>query len=285
MNISNPFLLAAPLFMFAMGLEIFIDRRKHLKIYQWKDFWANLGIGAGDVGIGLLSTYVHVGISFFLYDRFMPLREEWLGYGTLGWAWWVWVLCFFLDDFSYYWFHRLSHEVRLLWAGHVVHHSSTHLNFSTAFRNSWVSIIYKPFFWYWLPFLGFSPIMVNFFMSISSIYQFFCHTQLAKSWGRLGTVLVTPRSHLVHHGVNPQYIDKNFGGILIVYDRLFGTFQAFDPAINIEFGVTKPPRSNNLLEITFHEFRDLKGDLSRTRQWRKRLAILFGAPGKRLPKG
>ena len=140
--------------------------------------------------------------------------------------WWVWVLLFFADDFSYYWFHRISHESRFFWASHVVHHSSTHYNLSTALRQTWVPMTYLPF-WLWMPAVGFEPWMVLLAQAWSLIYQFWIHTERITRLPRpLEWVLNTPSHHRVHHGSNEVYLDKNYGGILIIWDRLFGTYAA-----------------------------------------------------------
>lgn len=278
MKISSPLVYVAPVFLLALCVELLIDRRRHLKLYQSGDFWANFGIGLGDIFFGVAATYLHMGIIFFLYDDLAGLRQEYLGYGTLGYGPLIWILGFLCDDFSYYWFHRLGHTVRVLWAGHVVHHSSGYCNFSTALRNGWLSILYKPVFWYWMAALGFSPLMMNVYFSINATYQFFCHTQLLKVPEWVEKIFVTPRSHVVHHGVNQEYVDKNYGGVLIIFDRIFGTYARFDPSVHIAFGVTKPPHSNNLIEITIHELRNMKEDLSKARNWRERLHYIFDSP-------
>lgn len=279
MEIPNPLTFIVPIFLLAIGSEIYISRKKKLNLYQFSDLMANLGIAAGDVAFGFLSTFLYLGIFYFLYNGFSNLRFDYLGYHSLGWQWWVWIVCIFAEDLCFYWYHRFSHTIRLLWAAHVVHHSSEHFNFSTGLRNGWFTIMYKPVFWFWLAFLGFHPIMISTCMTINSVYQFFCHTQLSKSWGKLEWIFISPATHAVHHGKNPDYIDKNFAGMFILYDRIFGTFRPADPSQTIVFGVTNPPPSNILTDIVFHEFRRMKRDIAGAKTWREMLNYFFGPPG------
>ena len=172
-------------------------------------------MGLGNVTINVVWKLAVVAVYAALYEL-TPLRLD-------PSDWWVWVLLFFADDLSYYWFHRISHESRVFWASHVVHHSSQHYNLSTALRQTWVPMTYFPF-WLPLPLLGFPPWMVLLAQSWSLIYQFWIHTERVGRLPRpLEAVLNTPSHHRVHHGSNELYLDKNYGGILIVWDRLFGT--------------------------------------------------------------
>jgi sterol desaturase/sphingolipid hydroxylase (fatty acid hydroxylase superfamily) len=182
------------------------------------------------------------------------------------------------QDFCYYWFHRASHRVRWMWAAHVVHHSSENMNFSTAFRQS----LMYPFagMWvFWLPLvvIGFDPNWVVFVVLLNLGLQFFVHTQAIKSLGPLEWVFNTPSHHRVHHGRNPQYIDKNYAGVLIIWDKLFGTFE---PEVEtVIYGITKPVNSFNPLKVTFSEWRDMFAEVTATGlSVKQRLRILFAPP-------
>ena len=175
--------------------------------------------GRGDTrqaGHGRVAGFAAVAVYAALYEL-TPLRLD-------PGDWWVWPLLFFADDLAYYWFHRVSHESRLFWASHVVHHSSQHYNLSTALRQTWVPMTYFPF-WLPLPLLGFPVWMVLLAQAWSLIYQFWIHTERIHRLPKwVEGIWNTPSHHRVHHGSNHQYLDKNYGGILIVWDRLFGTF-------------------------------------------------------------
>ena len=193
--------------------------------------------------------------------------------------WGVWVLLFFADDVSYYWFHRVSHESRVFWASHVVHHSSEHYNLSTALRQTWVPMTYFPF-WLWLPLVGFPVWMVLLAQAWSLIYQFWIHTERIRKLPRpLEYVLNTPSHHRVHHGSNEVYLDKNYGGILIIWDRIFGTFTR--EGERVRYGLTKNIRTFSPVKVAFHEYGAMWGDLKRARSWRERLGVLFKGPGWR----
>jgi sterol desaturase/sphingolipid hydroxylase (fatty acid hydroxylase superfamily) len=194
-------------------------------------------------------------------------------------AWWVWVALFFADDLSYYWFHRVSHESRVFWASHVVHHSSQHYNLSTALRQTWVPMTYAPF-WLWMPLVGFAPWMVLLAQAWSLIYQFGIHTERIGRLPRpVELVLNTPSHHRVHHGSNEQYLDKNYGGILVIWDRLFGTFEP--EGERVRYGLTTDIDTYNPVRVAFHEYIDLWRDVRRARSWRTRWGLALHGPGWR----
>jgi len=186
------------------------------------------------------------------------------------------------QDFSYYWFHRCSHRVRWFWATHAVHHSSNELNFAAAYRFGWtgrltgVGIFYVPMIW-----LGFEPGPVFIASALGLLYQFWLHTEWIPKLGWLEYLLNTPSHHRVHHAANPEYIDRNYGGIFIVFDRLFGTFAVERDDLPCRYGLVTPLRSNNPIIIAFHEWAALARDLWRARSWRERLACLIAPPNWR----
>ena len=191
--------------------------------------------------------------------------------------WWVWVLLFFADDFSYYWFHRVSHESRAFWASHVVHHSSQHYNLSTALRQTWVPMTYLPF-WLWMPAVGFEPWMVLLAQAWSLIYQFWIHTEKIRKLPRwFEGVFNTPSHHRVHHGTNEQYLDKNYGGILIIWDRLFGTYEP--EGERVRYGLTTQLRTFRPVRVAFHEYIAMWHDIKRAPRIRDKLGVVFRGPG------
>lgn len=183
------------------------------------------------------------------------------------------------QELAYYWFHRCSHHWRFWWAHHAVHHSTNELNLSAAFRFGWTgrlvgsTLFFVPLIW-----LGFAPRAVFVTLNLNLLYQFFIHVTWVPRLGPLEWVLNTPSHHRVHHAANPEYRDKNFGGALIVFDRLFGTFAAERPGVPIRYGLVVPLRSYNPLWIAFHEFVALGRDLWRAHGWRGRLRAITGMP-------
>ena len=239
--------------------------------YEARDTRTSLTMGLGNVLINGVWKFAVLTIYAALYEL-TPLRLD-------PGVWWTWVLLFFADDISYYWFHRISHESRVFWASHVVHHSSQHYNLSTALRQTWVPMTYLPFY-LWLPLLGFAPWMVLLAQSWSLIYQFWIHTERVKKLPRpLEYVLNTPSHHRVHHGSNQIYLDRNYGGILIVWDRLFGTF--IDEGERVRYGLTTNLGTFRPFRVAFHEYGALWRDVRTASGWRTRVALLFRGPGWR----
>ncbi len=263
---------AIPFFVLLLVAEYVSFRHvedDHMLGYDLRDSRTSLLMGSGNV-------LINVGWKFAVVAMYAGLYE------LAPWhlptdAWWVWVALFFADDLSYYWFHRVSHENRLFWGSHVVHHSSRFYNLSTALRQTWVPMTYFPF-WLWMPLVGFAPWMVLLAQAWSLIYQFWIHTERVKRlpWP-LELVLNTPSHHRVHHGSNEQYLDKNYGGILIIWDRLFGTFTG--EGERVRYGLTKDIDTYNPVRVAFHEYHDLWADMRRAPTLRAKLAHAWHGPG------
>jgi len=267
-----------PLLLGAILVEYLFSKKTRVKLYTKNDFISNIEIGAGGIIMGSLATSYYMSFYYFCFQFFEPYRESILHYSSLGWGWKIWILCILVDDFTYYWFHRISHNVRVFWASHVVHHSSEHFNFSTAFRNSWTAYLYKPAFWLWMAIIGFHPLMMLSCFMMSNVYAFFCHTRVLPWWDKLSGFMVTPGLHAIHHGKEDRSIDKNFAGVFIFYDRIFGTHEPIIPTQKIIFGVTKPPKSEHFIEIMIHEFRDLFLAMQKARSWKIKLLYLLKKP-------
>jgi len=270
----DPVTYAIPLFLIMILTESFINWKEHLNLYEPKDTFASLTLGIGSIFVNLLVK--SVAIVAFIWAHQHALFPQ------IGWQWWAWVLLFFAEDFTFYVFHRSMHEVRLFWCAHSNHHSSPTLNFATALRQSWTELFWKYFFWLWLPFIGFQPMMIFIFMSLSLIWQYWPHTELIPKLPRwFEFIFNTPSHHRVHHASNTRYLDRNHAGVLIIWDRLFGTFS---PEIETEkphYGITKniDPIRGNPLKITLHEYEDLLHDLKRAPSFKQKLQYLFLAPG------
>jgi sterol desaturase/sphingolipid hydroxylase (fatty acid hydroxylase superfamily) len=264
-------LWAIPVFWVTMLIEWRLTMRHEVIGYELKDSAASLSMGVGN----LVTMFSGKLITFSLYmaayeGRLFDIPTD---------AWWVWLLLVPADDFVFYWYHRLGHEVRLFWAAHVNHHSSTTYNLSTALRQSWTSPVFTWFFWLPLVVLGFHPLMIVVVQSISLLYQYWIHTELIARLGPLEWVMNTPSHHRVHHAVNPLYLDRNYGGIFIVWDRLFGSFQ--EESEQPTYGLTKNIETYNPIIIAFHEWWAIGRDVVKAETWRGRLGYIFARPGWR----
>ena len=274
--INHPELLLlalAPLFFVCILLEWYLgDRRQKLPVsarYHAKEVLCNFSLAAMHQGTDILAGLLIAKLYLAVFG--WKLFDIQMGPFTF-------LLLMVAQDFCYYWFHRASHRIRWMWAAHVVHHSSENMNFSTAFRQS----LMYPFagMWvFWLPLviLGFDPNWVVFVVLLNLGLQFFVHTQAVKKLGPLEWLFNTPSHHRVHHGRNPQYIDKNYAGILIIWDKLFGTFVPEDETVI--YGITKPVNSFNPLKVTFSEWHDMFREVTtKGLGLSKRLGILFAPP-------
>jgi sterol desaturase/sphingolipid hydroxylase (fatty acid hydroxylase superfamily) len=237
--------------------------------YEFKDSRTSITMGVVSVFINVGWKALVVLLYAALYEL-TPLRLD--PHNPL-----TWVALFVADDLSYYWFHRVSHESRLFWASHVVHHSSQHYNLSTALRQTWVPMTYLPF-WLWMPLVGFPVWMVLLAQSWSLIYQFWIHTERVRKLPEpFELVLNTPSHHRVHHGSNQQYLDKNYGGILIVWDRLFGTWTV--EGERVRYGLTKNLDTFNPMKVAFHEYGAMWRDTRAAKGVRNKLGVVFHGPG------
>jgi sterol desaturase/sphingolipid hydroxylase (fatty acid hydroxylase superfamily) len=270
----DPVTLATPAFIVLVILEIVLGRlRKGRAFYEPKDTAASLAMGLGSTIAGVLFGGAVAAANLWAYQRRLfdiPMT-----------AVWAWVALFLLEDLTYYWFHRLSHERRFWWASHVNHHSSQHYNLSTALRQTWTGQLAGTWLM-WLPlsFIGFPPAMVAIQKGISLVYQFWIHTEtIGRLHPAFEAVFNTPSHHRVHHARNPRYLDRNYAGILIVWDRLFGTFQPELDEEPCRYGLVHNLGGFNLLRVAFHEWIAIGQDLLRARSPRDVAGYLFGPPG------
>lgn len=273
---SDPVVYAIPFFLILMAIELYVNWKEQLHLYEPKEALSSIGMGLGSLVINIVMKALCFG-TFTLIHNYSKTASGWDG---LGWHWWVWPLILIADDFSFYWHHRLSHEIRVLWAAHVNHHSSQTLNLATALRQSWVEQLYKYIFWSWMPLVGFEPLMVLMMISVSLIYQYWPHTELIKKLPRwFEFIFNTPSHHRVHHASNIRYLDCNHGGILIVWDRLFGTFSEEKEEEKPIYGITKNIETHNLFKIAFHEYADLWRDIKAAPGLTNKLKYAFMPPG------
>jgi sterol desaturase/sphingolipid hydroxylase (fatty acid hydroxylase superfamily) len=264
--------LAVPAFLLLVTLEAIADAVMRRDLYEINDTAASLSMGVGNLLVSFVGKVVQFSL-FTMLHRFAIFQ--------IGYQWWAWLLVFFADDCTYYWYHRTSHGCRLFWASHVVHHSSQRYNLSTALRQTWTGSFTSLIFWVWMPILGFPPAMIMAIGSISLLYQFWIHTEFVRSMGPLERVFNTPAHHRVHHASNPRYIDRNHGGTLIIWDKLFGTFEPEDSDDAPRYGLTKNIHTYNPVRIAFHEWADMFHDVQLATGWRNKFFYVFGNPGWR----
>jgi sterol desaturase/sphingolipid hydroxylase (fatty acid hydroxylase superfamily) len=270
-TVSNLVLYSIPAFFALIVLEV-LWAKKHPEVvgYEPRDTVASLSMGLANVTVSAAAKLLSIPFFALLYEH----RVADLGDATM---WWSWLVLLVAEDFCYYWFHRSHHEVRLLWAVHVNHHSSQHYNLSTALRQALLTPLTGPIFWAPLALLGYAPWMILTAQAWSLLYQFWLHTEAIGKLGPLEYVFNTPSHHRVHHGKNVQYLDRNHGGIFILWDRLFGTFEP--ERERVVYGLTKDIRTFNLVKIGFHELAAITGDVRRAPTLRAKLGYIFAPPG------
>jgi sterol desaturase/sphingolipid hydroxylase (fatty acid hydroxylase superfamily) len=262
---------AVPVFLTLLALEAWFERlhpNRARRGYEARDTAASLAMGVGNVVIAALTKTGAAAVFFLAYE----FRIFDMGSGLSAWL--LLILC---EDVCYYWFHRASHEVRILWAAHVNHHSSRHYNLSTALRQSWTTPLTGPIFWIPLALLGFHPLMIVTAQAISLIYQFWIHTELIGRLGPLEWVMNTPSHHRVHHGANVEYLDRNYAGIFIIWDRLFGSFTP--ERVPVNYGLTKNIHTFNPVKIAFHDWAAMIRAAAGANSWREGLGYVLGRPG------
>ena len=280
---SSPLTWGVMGFVLLIIVELVYSLKYDAELYQWKDFAASASMGAGAVVLAIFTKAGSLAAYFAVYFWFNPevegVRTNIFGWGAFGFAWYVWIICQFLDDFNYYWYHRLSHTIRVLWAAHIVHHSSDNYNLGTGIRNGWVTLFYKPMFYMWLPAIGFHPLMVATCLAIESLWQFQLHTKYVPRLGFFEKFMNSHRQHHVHHSSNIEYLDMNHGGYLNMFDKMFGTWKDLDESKEIQFGVLHPPNSHNPLVILTHEYKDIWNDVRKSKNLKEAFMYTFGPPG------
>jgi sterol desaturase/sphingolipid hydroxylase (fatty acid hydroxylase superfamily) len=276
-------LISTPIYIIFIGLEIILSNRRKKGYYTLKDSISNVYLMLLNMGLDiLLRAFVYFVLLYFFTTSpllgtsgsegaFVPSISNPILY---------WIILFFLEDFAFYWLHRVDHVTRLFWSVHVTHHSSSKFNLTTGFRSSVFQPLYR--FVYFIPiaFLGFHPLDIFFMYSATQIYGILVHTQLVDKMGVFEHILVTPSHHRVHHASNIPFLDKNMGMILIIWDKLFGTFQAEDSCEEkIEYGLTTKQELDMPLEVVTHEWKTLFKDVGDAKGFGTKLKILFSPPG------
>lgn len=259
-----------PIIFMLIGLEFYFSKKNKKKYFSFTSSINNISIGIIERLAQLFLTGYFVVFYQFLYDHFSLF--------TIKKSICTWIILFFLTDFIWYWYHRLSHEINILWGAHIVHHSSEEYNYTVSLRITIFQSLIRMGFGLVLPIIGFPVSMLLISISILGIYQFFIHTRFAKSFGILENWFVTPSNHRVHHGSNEKYLDKNYGGMLIIWDKLFGTYQS--ETEEVKYGLTKQVNSNSFLWLHFHYWLELSEHIKATKGITNKIKILFGSPSK-----
>jgi alkylglycerol monooxygenase len=265
----NPIVLSIPIFFLLIGIELLIERYTHRKLYRLPDTIANLSCGITQQLSGLFLKIFAVGAYQYLFEHYTLFTWERNGL--------YWLVLFLLVDLAYYWAHRMSHEVNLFWGGHVVHHQSEEYNLSVALRQSSLQVVWTFGFSLPIAFLGFETLDFVLISSLNTLYQFWIHTETIGKLGWFEYIFNTPSHHRVHHGRDPKYIDKNHAGSLIIWDRMFGTFQAEEEKPT--YGITKPLNSWNAVFANVSHYVEMRKDLQRIPKWSDRVRYLFKKPG------
>ncbi|MCM2254423.1 MAG: sterol desaturase family protein [Vicinamibacteria bacterium] len=266
----NYIALAIPVFFVLIGIEWTAARLERREVYRLND-------SVADLSCGVLDQVLDVFTKTVLFAGYLWLHANYRLFDVSADAAWAWLTCFVGIDFLYYWFHRMSHEVNAFWAAHVVHHQSEEYNLTVALRQGALQGSFSWIFYLPLALVGFPPAMFLTLSSFNTLYQFWIHTRLIGRMGPFEWVFNTPSHHRVHHARNPKYIDRNHGGTLIVWDRLFGTFvaEADEPV----YGITTPLRSWNPVTANLATWVDLFGKASRASRWSDRLRLFVARPG------
>jgi len=273
--------LAVPFFLLALLLELFVNWRRGSGYYRANDAINSLSAGILSTTLGYFTKFLPLIVWGWVLQNFalidMPLA--WFDLSPRGLA--LWVLAALAWDFCYYWFHRFSHEISVLWAAHAVHHQSEDYNLSTALRQTSTGFLFGWIFYTPLFLAGFPLEVILTVNAVNLIYQFWVHTQVVRRLGVLDRILVTPSNHRVHHAQNERYIDRNYGGMLILWDRFFGTFQDELDEDPVVFGVRKPLANWNPFWANLQVYDYLLFDARKARRWQDKLSIWFRRTGWR----
>lgn len=265
----NPVILSIPIFLVLIAAEVIYDRIKNRSLYRLNDAITNISCGIVEQVTGLFAKVFTVAAYYFIYENFR--------FFEVPNTWYFWVIAFIGVDFFYYWAHRMSHQVNLLWLGHVVHHQSEDYNLSVALRQSTFQKMLTFYFYFPLAFLGFPTEWFVLIGAYNLLYQFWIHTEVIGNMGIFGWIFNTPAHHRVHHGRDPKYIDKNHGGTLIIWDRLFGTFQ--DEEETPTYGVTKPTATFNVVYANLKPFAELWQEMKTVSGFKNKVLLALMPPG------
>ena len=262
--------LATPVFLLLIALEFAIGLARGRNTYRLADALNSMGLGVMSQVTGVFGALFSVAMYTLVFEHVALFEQS-------ASSPWVWIGALVAYDFCYYWLHRAGHRVAALWAAHVVHHQSEDYNLSTALRQTSSGFLFGWIFYLPLAVAGVPPLVFGAVALIDLLYQFWVHTQQVGRLGWFDRWFCSPSNHRVHHAVNDRYLDRNYGGILILWDRLFGTFE---PEVRrIKYGLTKNIRTFNPIKVGYHEFVDIARDVRRAPRLRHKLGYAFAHPG------
>lgn len=263
--------ISLPIYILVIGFEFFYSHFKNKGLYSVKGTLANTYLTLSNMALDVLVRGVCLYVLYFFYQyKFFSLA---------AWPVLYWFTLFIAEDFMYYWLHRVDHYCRFFWAVHVTHHNSEEFNLTVGFRSSVFQPLYRFVYFIPLALFGFDAMDIMFAYAATQIYGILVHTQTIHKLGFLEYIIVTPSHHRVHHASNIKYLDKNMGMFLIVWDKLFGTFQAEDKNVPVKYGLTTNIQSNNPFTVIFHEWRNIIKDLKKRTSLKNKFMYVFGPPG------
>jgi alkylglycerol monooxygenase len=265
----DPIKLAIPFYFLLIVIELVVSHCQNIKRYRFNDTITNINSGSSMMIATTMLRVFGISLYTYIYEHFAVFN--------IPSTWVMLIICFVLDDFLYYWGHRMTHEVNVAWSSHVVHHHSEEMNFSVALRQSWFQGIWTAPMYIPMALLGFNPMDVVIVHGFNLLYQYWVHTEMIDKMGFMEYFMVTPSHHRVHHGRNPKYIDKNHAGVFIIWDKMFGTFQAEEE--KPVYGTTKPLNSWNPVWANFEHFETLNGQLKKAVGFWNKIKVLFKKPG------
>lgn len=271
--LPKPTELAVPGFVLLVLLELIYGWRSHKVRFEGQDTATSLIMGLGSTVSGALTAGLLYTAIIWLWDNARLL--------DVGTSLPVFGAAFILDDLRYYWVHRCGHRVRWMWAAHVIHHSSQHYNLSTALRQTWTGQ-FTPGVLFAVPLviIGFHPAIIAFCTGLNLIYQFWIHTEAIDKMPRwFEAIMNTPSHHRVHHAKNPAYLDANYAGVFIIWDKIFGTFVPESDAEKCVYGLVSDLGTFNPLKVAFHEWEGIFRDIGSAKTWQHRLLFLVAPPG------
>jgi alkylglycerol monooxygenase len=264
----NYLAFAVPFFLLFIGLEYYISRKRNKNFFQYAESVANINVGVAERLLDVFTTGLFYAFFDYVYRNYalfdVPANV------------FTWIALFLLTDLVWYWYHRCAHRINLFWSVHVVHHQSEDFNYTVSARITVFQAVIRSLFWSVLPLAGFPPAMIATLLLIHGLYPFFIHTRTVGKLGILEKFMVTPSHHRVHHGSDPEYLDKNYGDVLIIWDKMFGTFveEKQEPV----YGLTKPLSSHSFLWQHFHFALEMWMAFRYAKGWKQRWKALFGQP-------
>ena len=273
LTVTQVYVVGAPIILSLIFFETLISNLKNVSYYKKEDTLCTVGLLSGNILMVFAIKGLTLALHFYLYQfRILDLA-------SLIPPWLMWILAFILIDLVFYIYHRISHRSRFLWAIHMSHHSSQEMNFAVSFRQAWLGPISKIPFFITLPLIGLDPTIIAVAGVISTLWGVFGHTKAIGKLGPIEWIFNTPSHHRVHHGANKQYIDKNYGNLLIIWDRFFGTFEP--EKASVKYGLVKNVNTFNPVKITLMEWKSIFADIRKASNFKESFKIFFGPPKTR----